>query len=474
MSRVADAPRTVEMIWRGKHSEALLDTTTRELDIEGAIRSGKTTACLWREFNACTAHPGIHILLARWTDSGLYGLVVPLWRAICEQAGVRLQWHPDEEYDLLPNGSRVYMRGVKAQDQTLRYSKVRGLTLARVYVDQAEEIPHDIYLELAGRLSQPGYPHQITISPQSVEVGHWIDREFPTDNHFAPHRRLIQLSIHDNAHNLAPEVVPALLRLYPQEHPKHRTLILGLRGMNVVGEPVYKGAFVRAIHEAVAEYDPGLPLELAIDYGKHHPCAVFRQRSSLGQVRYLGGVLGQDLYLDDFCGVIQRYQGEWFPTGVGTLYCCDPAGGADTSHGTPGGLRILEARGLRPMRYLPNSNSPAVRLAMIERLAARMRQRAADRSEAVVVSASDRWLRVSETSTVIDRFLADAFEAGYVWDAHTISVANKQVRQPKKDGWYEHGMNCAEYLEANFGGAAPAAAPAAPAVPYRPVSPWSG
>ena len=111
---------------------------------------------------------------------------------------------------------------------------------------------------------------------------------------------------------------------------------------------------------------------------------------------------------------------------------------------------------------------------MIERLAARMRQRAADRSEAVVVSASDRWLRVSETSTVIDRFLADAFEAGYVWDAHTISVANKQVRQPKKDGWYEHGMNCAEYLEANFGGAAPAAAPAAPAVPYRPVSPWSG
>jgi len=62
----------------------------------------------------------------------------------------------------------VFVRGLKSQDQTLRYSKFRGLTLARVYVDQAEELPHDIYLELAARLSQPGFPHQITISPQSV------------------------------------------------------------------------------------------------------------------------------------------------------------------------------------------------------------------------------------------------------------------------------------------------------------------
>jgi hypothetical protein len=153
------------MQWRGKHSAALLNTT-RELDVEGAIRSGKTTCCLWREFNATQAYPGIHTLLARWTDSGVYGLVLPLWRHICEQAGARLKWHADEEYDELENTSRVYVRGLKAQDQTLRYSKFRGLTLARVYVDQAEELPHDVYLELAGRLSQPGFPHQ-HISPQS-------------------------------------------------------------------------------------------------------------------------------------------------------------------------------------------------------------------------------------------------------------------------------------------------------------------
>lgn len=457
------------MVWRGKHSDALLDTTTREIDIEGAVRAGKTTVCLWREFNAAVQYPGIHILLARWTDSGVYGLLLPLWRRICEQAGVRLSWHSDEEYDELPNGSRIFVRGLKAQDQTLRYSKFRGLTLARVYVDQAEEIPHDIYLELAARLSQPGFPHQITISPQSVNDNHWISREFPATNP-SPHRRYIPLSVYDNAHNLSPEVIPALERLYPPEHPQHRTLILGKRGMNVIGEPVYKGAFVRAIHEADAEFDPALPLDMALDFGKHHPCAVFRQTSALGQVRFLGGILGQDMYLDDFIDVVMRYRVEWFPNAKEIRECCDPAGASDTSHGTAGAVKILRAKGIRP-RYVPDSNSPAVRLSAIEKMAAQMRKRAADRQEALVVSGSERWLRVSAQSTQVDRFLADGFEAGYVWDEHMVSVGSKQVRKPRKDGWFEHGQNCAEYLELNFGLSAPAPKPV-PVPAYRPVSAW--
>jgi hypothetical protein len=450
---VSDATQTIEMVFKGKHGHALLDDTTRELDIEGAIRAGKTTVCLHRELRAALAYPGIAILFARWTDSGVYGLVLPLWRRICDAAGVKLIWHADEEFDLLPNGSQVYVRGLKTQDAVQRYSKLRGLTLSRVYIDQAEEIPQDIYLELAGRLSQKGYPHQITISPQSVDDGHWIAREFPADNSKLPHRKLISLSVHDNAHNLEPSVVPALERLYPPSHPKHKTLILGLRGMNVTGEPVYKGAFIRGIHEAEAEYDPRLTLEMALDFGKHHPCVIFRQVSVVGQVRYLGGILGQQLYLDDFCDIVLRYRQNWFPNAT-IKECCDPAGTVDTSHGTHGAYKTLSEKGIHPIS-IPDSNSPGTRLAAVERMAAQMRKRAADRQEAFVVSSSERWLRISEQSTVMDRFLADGFEAGYVWDEHLVSVNNKQVRKPKKDGWYEHGQNCAEYLELNFGMAAP-------------------
>ena len=444
------APDECRMVWKGKHSDALKDTTTRELDIEGAVRAGKTTVCLWRELNACLEHPGIHILLARWTDSGVYGLLLPLWRTICERAGIRLKWHAEEAYDEMPNGSRAYIRGLKAQDQTLRYSKFRGLTLARVYVDQAEELVHDVYLELAARLSQPGFPHQITISPQSVNENHWIAREFPAHNPDPVHRRYIPLSVHDNAHNLSPEVIPNLERLYPPAHPQHRTLILGLRGMNVIGEPVYKGAFNRAIHEGKAEYDPRLPLDMSLDFGKHHPCVVFRQTSSLGQRRYLGGVFGQNLYLGDFLDIVLQRRAEWFPSPIEIRECCDPAGAADTSHGTEGAVKTLRERGVHA-RYVPDSNSPAVRLAMVERMAGQMRKRAADGSEAFLVSNSERWIRVSAQATVVDRFLADGFEAGYVWDEHMVSVNNKPVRKPKKDGWYEHGQNCAEYLEVNFG-----------------------
>ena len=240
---------------------------------------------------------------------------------------------------------------------------------------------------------------------------------------------------------------------YPESHAKYRSVIMGKRGMNVMGEPVYKGAFVRTVHEVPLEYDPRLALEMALDFGKHHPCAIFRQVSPLGQVRFLGGILGQNLYLDDFLDIVLTHRQQWFPHPIEYKECCDPAGAADTSHGTTGALKALRDKGIKPL-YVPDSNSPAVRLAMVERMASQMRKRAADRSEAFVVNAnSDRWLTISENTTVPDRFLADGFEAGYVWDEHMVSVGNKQVRKPKKDGWYEHGQNCAEYLECNFGAA---------------------
>lgn len=442
-------PDRVRMRWVGKQSDVFLEKA-RELDVEGALRASKTTICLWREHEACRMYPKIPIMLARWTEDAVYGLIVPLWNAICEQAGDPQEWNSKEScYEWPHTGARIYIRGLKSQDQTLRYSKFRGLTLARIYIDQAEEVAQDVYLECAARLSAKGFPHQITISPQAVEETHWIAKEFPRNNP-DPHRKYYSLSVHDNAHNLDPGVIPALERLYPANHPKHRTMVLGLRGMNVTGEPVYKGAFLRALHEAEAEYDPSLPLEMAMDFGKHHPCVVFRQVSVLGQVRYLGGILGQQLYLDDFCDLVLRYRASWFPNPIAIKECCDPAGTVDTSHGTHGAYKTLERKGIRAVS-VPDSNSPATRLAVVERMAAQMRRRAANREEAVVVSNSDRWLRISEDNTVIDRFLADGFEAGYVWDEHMVSVNNKQVRKPKKDGWYEHGQNCAEYLELNFG-----------------------
>src|SRR5262245_45788506 len=200
MKGAALLEREVRMRWGPKQYAGLVDATTA-LDVEGALRSGKTTMALWKELNAMLAAPGLHTILSRWTEDATHAILKPIWRAILEQAGVAAAWNGEEHYDQLPNGSLAYLRGLKAQQGQTRYGKFRGLTLARAYVDQAEELPHDIYLELKARLSQKGYPHQITITPQAVEETSWIAKEFPETNAI-PGRRYLWLSVYDNAPNL--------------------------------------------------------------------------------------------------------------------------------------------------------------------------------------------------------------------------------------------------------------------------------
>ena len=53
------------------------------------------------------------------------------------------------------------------------------------------------------------------------------------------------------------------------------------------------------------------------------------------------------------------------------------------------------------------------------------------------------------TSTPV---LVDGFEAGYVWDAKsTKGTTNPNTRRPLKDGYYDHGQNCVEYIALIFG-----------------------
>ncbi len=469
------------MVWKGVVAEFMQDDT-RLIDFEGAFRVGKTTAALWKVFNSCYAHPGIQWLICRYSDGDTQTKLKPPWRAVCRQAGVAIEWDSTEMCDVFPcmkdgalctapdhakcggKRSRVYIFGIKSQDQTSRYGKFRGMTLAGIFNDQTEELPHDVFQEMMGRLSQSGYPHQLLLTPNPPDENHWLVKEFPEANNIVG-RKYYSAPIHANAHNLPAETIPGLIAAYPPSHPKHRSAVLGKRGLNVVGVPVYGGdperglapMFSRAIHIRPLTYNPQLPICAAIDFGKHHPCVVFAQFTPWAQFLLLGGVMGQNLYLEDFAPLIAKTRAEWFPDALEVRYCCDPAGAHNNSQGVrDNGIRVLHAHDIYPT-YKENSNAPDVRLAMVERLAAYMRKRTPQGEAYGIAADPNRWIIVSPDSVKSWQFLADGCEAGYVWDQNLISVASKQMRRPKKDGWYEHAQNCQEYLELNFGGAQPTA-----------------
>lgn len=452
---------TAALDFRGVHLEFLRDRSP-EIDLEGSLSSGKTVVCLWKELEALRRHPGIWILIARYTGDATDTLLRPQFEQLARLHNTTLKWNADESaYDTL-NGSRVFSFGLKTQSSRAedRYGKIRGLPVSRIYVDQAEQLPGDLALELRARL-RPDiearvrgkvYPRQLTFSPNPCNEEHWLAKQFPESNTIKG-RRYYALSLFDNAHNLPPDMIDTMLTAYPPEHPKHQTVILGRRGLNVIGDAVYENYFERARHVRAALPNTNLPMLEAFEVGRHNPVWVVAQRSFYGGLTLLGGVLGRRMALEDFLPIVAEKRRAWFPPDTWTFKTCtSPMGAkAKVKFGRYTLLRQLEAAGYRP-EYRDGGNAPDVRLAVIEEVSSLLRRDQRNHEPAFSISdTADRWRSVSLDGT--DKpmaFASFAFEGGYIWDEHTISVANKDVRQPHEDDQYANVMHAIEHLLLNF------------------------
>jgi hypothetical protein len=425
----------------------------RYVDAEGAIRSGKSYMGALKLVRLVVQSPGIHCLASRWSEGDLDAQLVPLWRDVAKSAGLVLRWHATEQYDeVVGYGSRVYLRGLKASESTSRYAKFRGLTLAFIWVDQAEELAHDIYLELKGRLSQSGYPHQLLITPNPPSEGHWIAAEFPEVND-KPDYRYVRFTLRDNSHNLGDDTCEAIEAAYPPGTAQYRRLIEGRRGLAAHGDPVYRGYFQRGLHVQSVEMDPEIELLQAWDWGHSFPCVVWQQRMPWGETRTLGGVMGQNLFLPDFAAIALQYRASWFPRPLSVRSTGDPAGEALSNQGMPQrALDVLRDLGVH-VYPVPGANHPEKRNYSIQQMASAMRRRT-PRGEGFTIN--PRFVLLTQHGAKQTEVLVDGFEAGYVWDDRQITGTNSpNTRRPKKDGFYDHSQNCCEYLELAFGQANP-------------------
>src|SRR5688500_17694586 len=241
--------------------EVLERRAPRLIDVEGAIRVGKSWGAVILVWLLALLHPGIRILLARWKQEDADGQLVEVWQAVAAFFPKRLHpvWIPNLHAYRFANGSIVYRHGLRAGELEARNSKWRGKTLAVIVIDQAEEIPDWAFNDLQGRLSQAAnpetlrpydYPLHLILVPNSVDEDHWIALEFPADNRIEG-RWYLSGSLWDNAGNLGEKVIKGLEDAYPEGDPQRVTLLEGKRGPTLTGKPVYggkQGAFKRALH----------------------------------------------------------------------------------------------------------------------------------------------------------------------------------------------------------------------------------
>jgi hypothetical protein len=434
--------------FRGPHAEFLNDETP-EQDLEGARYSGKTWCASAKVGRYCTKYPGMEWLIGRFNNEETRTKVRPEFtRVVGLDQGITPEWDADSSCYLFPEvggmRSKVYAYGLKSQSIVEALSKVRGLGVAGVWNDQSEELPQAVSEELRFGTRQPGFPHRLIFTPNPPGEDHFLADQFPEENPF-PHRRYRRVSLYDNSHNLAPGKIEELEALYPPTHAKHKSLILGMRGPNVVGTPVYDRVFDRAIHVTPLLYRRGVFLE-TIHSGQHHPVWIAAQLSPTGGLEVLGGVFGKRMFLEDFMPIVNRYRLEWFdPDEDQIKLCSDPPPNVDAFDVRFTSLNILRNLGYRP-RFKANASAPDVREAVIQSLATMMRQY----HGFAITNDPTRWLMVSSQVTKQSKAMIDALEGSYVWSKNMVSVANKRVRQPENDEWLDGWMRGLENLALNF------------------------
>lgn len=420
--------REIRLKWNGPQARMMLSDTLY-LNVEGAIRSGKTTALVWKAITLAQNHPGMNLLLCRWTGDSLDAQLKPRFWELCppELLVVKDPWRAKEEFVAFANGSRVYLRALKTSEESARFAKMSGLTLAWIGFDQPEEAPKEYYEYLQGRLSQKGYPLQMVLTPNPPEHHHWLAEEFPKEGKWEDHE-FVTIATKDNEINLPDGYVAQLERAYPKGHPMRRRMLEGKRGLTMTGEAVYGRIFKYDYHVVPQKVTMEDQVYRCWDFGHHHPAVLWMKLTKDSGLRVLKVLQGKSQFLEDFVPQVLLEERRSFGELKGVQDTCDPTGAIPTSHGTKRtAVMILGEHGIYPI--LPaKANDPQVRDYAIQTIARMM----------LKLTPSGAALQIDPSCDT----LIDGCVSGYVW---ADKLLRGMLRVPRKDGFYDHLQNCLEY-----------------------------
>jgi hypothetical protein len=335
----------------------------------GGLGSGKTHVGAFWALTMMLAHPEGQGLIAANTYKQLESATMPKVFQFLNE--FKLSYRYNQQHKILT--VTLNHRRVKVHCRSLsEYQDLRGTEFLWIWLDETRDTKEDAFHVILGRLRQriaidtekgPAFvPNKlrITTTPDMLKC-RWLydylhnpERQKQLEPYGISIRE-ITASSKENPY-LGEDYVQLLEGCYDAELAKQE---LGGEWVIIpVGKPVFGTSFVPAIHLQQLDFNPEKPLILGLDWGYHHPAAVFCQEDQKGRWLVLGELLEQDKETGEFCEAIWRYLKARFNleleqvklgTALRPEVYCDPAGSQKNSKSRKTDIEIAREYQLYPI-----------------------------------------------------------------------------------------------------------------------------
>lgn len=229
----------------------------------GGVGAGKSLMLILKAVQMSLKHPKNYILVGRRTYPELRDSVMKEFFNIIPDALIK-DYAKAEGRVLFHNGSEIIFRHL----DTIAEGEIRSLNLGGFYIDQAEQIPKEVFMELKNRLRRE------TVDPKDLR-GYmtcnpaltWLYGEFKQSGN--EQYDVIEASTLENAKNLPKEYIDDLLR-HPEGYKKQ--YVYGLWDENLLSDRVvfareYIEKMALNLMEPIRVYEE---LEIFKEYEKGH------------------------------------------------------------------------------------------------------------------------------------------------------------------------------------------------------------
>ncbi len=308
--------------------QTFLDSRSPSVTFQGGAGSGKTRAGCIKALVTAYQQPGSRGMIVAASYPSLKQAIMPHLETVADELALRRRWQHNraDNQITLPNGAVIWLRSADNPESLL------GADLAWAWGDEVGLWKHDAYRYLAGRLRQPGYPHQFfaTYTPKGRN---WAFDELGTEREGL---EIIRATSLDNPF-IDEDFRERLRREYGEGSPFWRQEVLGEFvafeglvyphfGERHIGAPAADTVFVRTVVGVDWGWaNPGVMLVVSLDAADH---AWVREE-----------VYERERGLDWWIEQGRRLQAEY---GVQAFYC-DPSEPANIDALRRAGLRAVAA-----------------------------------------------------------------------------------------------------------------------------------